>query len=194
MRPVVLYDASVLYPSTLRDLLIRIAQTGLVQAKWTDEILDEVFRNLRENRPDLDVIRLERTRFLMNYAVRDCLVSGYQELVGVVQLPDPTDHHVLAAAIHARAQLIVTNNIRDFPQHCLTSWSVSAMNADEFVLELVTQSPEAVRLCVQQIASAWRDPQASEKDVLDRLERCGLSLRPLPSACCSESWPVRRAG
>ncbi|WP_327415535.1 hypothetical protein [Streptomyces sp. NBC_01233] len=29
----VVYDACVLYPSTLRDLLIRIAQAGLVQAK-----------------------------------------------------------------------------------------------------------------------------------------------------------------
>jgi len=48
---VVVYDANVLYPSTLRDLLIRIAQAGLVQAKWTDEILDEVFASLAVNRP-----------------------------------------------------------------------------------------------------------------------------------------------
>jgi len=58
---VVLYDANVLYPSTLRDLLIRIAQAGLVQAKWTDQILDEVFRNLTVNRPDLDPQKLART-------------------------------------------------------------------------------------------------------------------------------------
>ncbi len=49
MAFVVLYDANVLYPSTLRDLLIRIAQAGLVQAKWTDQILDEVFRNILDN-------------------------------------------------------------------------------------------------------------------------------------------------
>jgi hypothetical protein len=64
----------VLYPSTLRDLLIRIAQSGLVQARWTETILDEVFSNLRENRPDLDVGRLERTRELMMGAIRDVLV------------------------------------------------------------------------------------------------------------------------
>ena len=62
---VVVYDASVLYPSTLRDLLIRIAQSGLVQAKWTAEILDEMFAALRRQRPNLDVTRLERTRALM---------------------------------------------------------------------------------------------------------------------------------
>jgi len=63
---VVVYDSSVLYPSTLRDLLIRVAQAGLVQARWTDEILDEVFQSLAQNRPDLDAARLERTRSLMN--------------------------------------------------------------------------------------------------------------------------------
>lgn len=50
---VAVYDASVLYPGTTRDLLIRIAQAGLVQAKWTDAILDEVFTSLADNRPDL---------------------------------------------------------------------------------------------------------------------------------------------
>lgn len=65
---VVVYDANVLYPSVLRDLLIRIAQAGLVQAKWTDAILDETFRSLQANRPDLDPARLDRTRILMNQA------------------------------------------------------------------------------------------------------------------------------
>src|SRR4051794_6245278 len=75
---VVLYDTNVLYPSLLRDLLIRVARAGVVQAKWTDQILDEMFRNLRENRPDLDPARLDRTRTLMNEAVRDCLITGYE--------------------------------------------------------------------------------------------------------------------
>lgn len=101
---VVLYDANVLYPSTLRDLLIRIAQAGLVQAKWTDEILDEVFDNLTANRPDLDPQKLARTRDLMNSAVRDCMVTGYEPLIEAIDLPDPDDRHVLDAAIKARAQ------------------------------------------------------------------------------------------
>jgi hypothetical protein len=71
---VVVYDANVLYPSTLRDLLIRIAQAGLVQAKWTDQILDEVFHNLASDRPDLSTEALKRTRELMLAAVRDCLI------------------------------------------------------------------------------------------------------------------------
>lgn len=80
MAFVVLYDANVLYPSTLRDLVIRIAQAGLVQAKWTDRILDEAFGNLKENRPDLDPAKLDRTRTLVNRSVRDCLVIGYEPI------------------------------------------------------------------------------------------------------------------
>jgi hypothetical protein len=90
MAFIAVYDACVLYPSTLRDLLIRIAQTGLVQAKWTDAILDEVFRNLEENRPDLDVDRLKRTRELMTGAVRDVLVVGYEPLISVGPSQIPT--------------------------------------------------------------------------------------------------------
>jgi hypothetical protein len=68
---VVLYDASVPYPSTLRDLLIRVTQSGLVRARWTEEILDEMFAALKRGRPDLDPVKLDRTRTLMATAVRD---------------------------------------------------------------------------------------------------------------------------
>lgn len=70
MAFVAIYDANVLYPSTLRDVLIRIAQSGLVQAKWTDQILDETFRNLLKDRPDIPPEKLDRVRALMNAAIR----------------------------------------------------------------------------------------------------------------------------
>ncbi len=115
MAFVVVYDANVLYPSTLRDVLIHVALTDLVQAKWTEEILDEVFRNLKHNRPDLNPAKLERTRRLMRDAVPDCMVSGHTPLIDALKLPDPDDRHVLAAAIRARAQVIVTCDQDDFP-------------------------------------------------------------------------------
>jgi hypothetical protein len=77
----VVYDANVLYPNTLRDLLIRISQAGMVQAKWTNEILDEMLRALSRNRPDIPPDKLDRLRQLMNEALRDCLVSGYEPLI-----------------------------------------------------------------------------------------------------------------
>lgn len=171
---VVVYDANVLYPSTLRDLLIRVAQAGLVQAKWTDRILDEVFDALRENRPDLEPQNLARTRGLMNSAVRDCLVSGYEPLIESVQLPDPDDRHVLAAAIKARAQLIVTNNLKDFPSVTLEAWDMEAKSPDDFILDQIDLNREAVHSAVQRIADSRAKPPATIHDVLTTLERDGL--------------------
>lgn len=174
MAFVVIYDANVLYPSTLRDLLIRIAQAGLVQAKWTEEILDEVFQNLAQNRPDLDPSRLARTRVLMNRAVRDCLVVGYAPQIGVLTLPDPDDRHVLAAAIKARAQVIVTNNVRDFPTAVLHGWEVQAKAPDDFILDQIDLHRDAVEEAIHRIADSWTRPRGDFGDVLASLERDGL--------------------
>lgn len=174
MSFVVLYDANVLYPSTLRDLLIRIAQAGLVQAKWTEQILDEVFRNLTANRPDLDAQKLARTRELMNRAVRDCLVTGYEPLIDSLDLPDPDDSHVLAAAIKARAQVIVTNNLKDFSPAALEPWDMEAKSPDDFILDQIDLNREAVYSAVQRIADSREKPPATFADVLAMLDRDGL--------------------
>ncbi|MHC1478651.1 hypothetical protein ACYJW8_00235 [Frateuria aurantia] len=84
------FDACVLYPANVRDLLVRLACTGSFRARWSDDIHDEWIRNLLENRPDLTRERLERTRQLMNDAVEDCLVTDYIPLINSIDgLPDP---------------------------------------------------------------------------------------------------------
>ncbi|MCK9932042.1 hypothetical protein MXD62_33735 [Frankia sp. Mgl5] len=88
----VVYDANVLYPNTLRDLLIRIAQSGLVQAKWTNEILDEMLAAVRRNRPEISAEKCDRLRSLMNASVRDVLVSGYEPLIDGLPRPASTGY------------------------------------------------------------------------------------------------------
>ncbi|MBF9337566.1 PIN domain-containing protein [Microbacterium lacticum] len=168
MPGAVVYDANVLYPSTLRDVLIRVGLGRLAYPKWTERILDEVFRNLRANRPDLDPARLDRTRGLMNDAIRDVTVTGYEHLIDRLDLPDPDDRHVLAAAIHAEAQVIVTRNLRDFPTEKLRLWGVEAQHPDDFLTELHQDRPDALSGIVADIAVAWGDG-AGPGDVLDRL-------------------------
>jgi PIN domain len=97
-----LYDACVLYPAPLRDLLIRLADTGLFRARWTNAIHEEWILNVLENRADLSRERLERTRDLMNEHILDSLVNDYEELIPMLLLPDENDRHVLAAAIRDR--------------------------------------------------------------------------------------------
>lgn len=123
----VVYDANVLYPPTLRHVLIQIAQTELIHARWTQEILDETFRNVQAKNPHIDAERLLRTRELMCEAVPDCLITGYESIVPVLTLPDLDDRHVLAAAIRSRASTIVTRNLDDFPPDALAPWDVETL-------------------------------------------------------------------
>ena len=88
MAFVVLYDACVLYPAPLRDLLMRLANTGVVRARWSDAIFDECFRNILENRPDLKPESLQRTRELMTQAVPDCMVTDFEGLIDALVLPE----------------------------------------------------------------------------------------------------------
>ncbi len=108
MARIVLYDACVLYPAPLRDLLMRLALTDLFQARWTDQIHDEWTRNVLANRPDVTAESLARCRRLMDEHVPDCLVTGYESLIPTLSLPDPDDRHVLAAALHGGASSIIT--------------------------------------------------------------------------------------
>ena len=116
MALIALYDACVLYPAALRDLRVRLALTDLFQARWTDEIHNEWTRNILVNRPDISSASLARCRRLMDLHVPDCLITGYEFLIPTLTLPDADDRHVLAAAIHGGAGLIVTFNLNDFPR------------------------------------------------------------------------------
>lgn len=101
-------------------------------------------------------------------------MTGYEPLISSVQLPDPDDHHVLAAAIKARAQVIVTQNLKDFPSAELARWEVEAKSPDDFVFDQIELSREAVHVAVQRIAESRKNPPATFWDVLSMLERDGL--------------------
>jgi predicted nucleic acid-binding protein len=129
----VLLDACVLYPAPLRDFLIELAAAELFRAKWTDEIHEEWIRNLLLNRTDLNRSQLDRTKYLMNQAVADCLVRDYDDLIKGLTLPDDDDRHVLAAAIHSECDAIITFNLKDFPPDYLAKFNIELLHPDEFV-------------------------------------------------------------
>ena len=160
MAVVALYDANVLYPSTLRDVLIRIGRAHLVRPKWSEQILDETFRNLQANRPDLGSDRLQRTRVLMNRALRDVLVTGHEQLIDTLDLPDLDDRHVLAAAIKGKARVIVTKNLRDFPASALAPYGLIAEHPDDFLVSLVQGHSSVLATIVDSIARTWKNADA----------------------------------
>lgn len=181
---IVVYDASVLYPAPLRDLLMWVALKGLVRAKWTDEIQEEWLRNLLEQRPDLDEQRLRRTQQLMNRALPDARITGHEPLIGALELPDPDDRHVLAAAIRAGAQTVVTENIRHFPADVLARHGLDAERPDMFLLSLLDTDQRLFLQAVRAQLDTLTNPPQTKDQLLDTLQRSGLvqtvgALRPL---------------
>ncbi len=114
---------------------------------------------MQADRPDLRSEALERTRELMNRAVPDCLVAGYEHLIEGLDLPDPDDRHVLAAAIRAHAQAVVTFNLKDFPDHVLARYDMEPKHPDEFVLDSIDLAPGAIVQCNR--AGGGASPSAS---------------------------------
>lgn len=173
--PTVVYDACVLYPAPLRDLLMHLALTGLFRAKWTDAIHDEWIKSVLSNRPDLKREQLERTRELMNRNVVDALVEGYESIIETLSLPDPNDRHVLAAAIHAEAKSIVTFNLSDFPTSILARWGIEAMHPDKFVSRLLEAEFASVCNAVRLQRKNLRRPPVTAEELLKTFESQGLS-------------------
>ena len=166
-----LYDACVLYPAPLRDLLMHLAITDLFRARWTDQIHDEWIRSLLDNRPDLKLEQLERTRTLMNSHVRDCLVTGFEPLIDGLTLPDPDDRHVLAAAIRTRASVIVTFNLDAFPSDVLEPVGLEAQHPDEFITHLIDLSPGDVCAAAKRQRASLKNPPRTVDEFLETLAR-----------------------
>ncbi len=172
--PTVIYDACVLYPAPLRDLLMELAQTDLFQARWTDDIHREWIESLLADDPSRDRTRLERTRDMMNGAVRDCLITGYEALIPALSLPDPDDRHVLAAAITGRADLIVTSNLKDFPAASLAPFGVEARHPDDFVAGLLQLDPFPVCAAVKRQRQRLKKPAKTAEELLATLEKLAM--------------------
>ena len=169
------YDASVLYPSELRNLLMHLALTGLFRARWSNAVHEEWICALLRKRPDLSRAKLERTRALMDAHATDALITGYEDLIEGLLLPDPDDRHVLAAAILGRADVIVTSNLRHFPAETLAPLGIDAQHPDEFVLHLLDLSPGLVAAAARDHRESLKNPPKTIEQYIETLQAQGLT-------------------
>lgn len=165
----VVYDACVLYPAPLRDLLMWLAISDLFRAKWTEKIHQEWMSNVLKKRPDLTLTQLERTKDLMNSHVKDALVSNYEYLIPTLTLPDIGDRHVLATAIHSKANLIITFNLKDFPYSILKNYQVEAISPDDFIVELISLDETKVIQAVTRQRNTLKNPPLTLAEYLQSL-------------------------
>ncbi len=173
------FDACVLYPAPLRDFLLRLTKSGVVDGFWWSAILDECFRSVASNRPDLPAGVLEASRAAMETYFPSRLISGHEPLIEGMWLPDPNDRHVLAAAIHGEVSGIVTFNLKDFPANELARYNVVAMHPDEFVLAAIRRDAEGVIEVVEE-----QRPRCGGRR--RRRSSCSTGWR---SRGCARRWP-----
>ncbi len=167
-------DACVLYPPALRDLFLWLAEEGVYRPRWTDAIYDEWTRNLLADRPNQTAERLARTRELMNQVDPLCLVTGYEAAIAFLRLPDPDDRHVLAAAIHANAAVIVTFNRKDFPASALAPFGIAALSPDVFLCGLLDAAPELFLRAVEAHRLSLNRPPKTTEEYHATLRQNGL--------------------
>jgi predicted nucleic acid-binding protein len=171
-RYAVILDACVLYPAQLRDLLLSMAAADLFRVRWTERIHDEWIRNVVKNGGSPE--KLKRTRQIMNDAVPDCLVTGYEHLIGGLDLPDPDDQHVLAAAIAGKVDAIVTTNLKHFPARALARYSLEALHPDDFVMYQFDLNPPVYCEVIRTQRARLRKPPLTSDQFLTSLEKLQL--------------------
>lgn len=173
--PVVL-DACVLYPAILRDLLMHLGLAGLYQPKWSEVIHDEWRRNLLLQRSDINPEALARTTDLMNLALPDANVTGFETLIEGISLPDPDDRHVLAVAIRSNADVIVTLNLKDFPSGVLAGFGIEALHPDDFISDLFDLNHSVALNAVRLQRNALKNPPMTTEEFLEMLLKQGLPM------------------
>lgn len=185
--PVVLYDASVLYPFHLRNLLVQLAIERVAAARWTDAIHEEWIGALaRGGRVGRE--RLLRTRDLMKAALPEADVGAFEHRIPGLKLPDPDDRHVLAAAIEAGAAVIVTHNLRHFPPSALLPHGLRAEAPDPFLAALHRARPELVAAVVDAARRNLRLTVPSARHYREALRRQGLQELVARLTKSSDDW------
>lgn len=166
-------DANVLYPALLRDLLLRLAIAGLCELRWSEQVQDEWIRNLVEVYPDRSVA-LARTRALMEKALPAARTVGYESLIPSLNLPDPDDRHVLAAAIHSGVQALLTFNLKDFPAERIPAGTVVVFHPDIWLASVMAQDEQLTFTVLNSMTAALRKPPLNVAQLAAALDKLDL--------------------
>ncbi|GAA4317682.1 PIN domain-containing protein [Flaviaesturariibacter amylovorans] len=166
-------DTNVIYPVICRDLLFWFAHYDLYTPKWSKHIFGEWKEVMvRKGIPEDEALKRVS---VANAAFPDALVENYEGLIKHLDLPDAKDRHVLAAAIKTNANLIVTNNIKDFPEAYLHSFGLNVKTADDFLTDIIDLNEDQAIKAFREMVVNKRNPQMDELAILDQLRKVELT-------------------
>ncbi len=123
---------------------------------------------------DINVKKIDYVISQMNLAFPDAQIFNYQSLNDNIKLPDKNDHHVLAAAIYAKVDWIVTFNIKDFPYEYIRNFNISVTHPDDFIVMLIEQYGKQIKIALNNQVKSLKNPPLSYDFVLSNLQKCGL--------------------
>lgn len=172
VRFIVVLDTNVIYPIEIRDLLFWFAHYDLFTPKWSKHIFDEWEIVMR--RKGISEKEVKKRSAIANSAFPDALVENYENLIPNLNLPDEEDKHVLAAAIKINADVIVTNNLKDFPKAYINQFGISVKNADNFIADIIDLNNETAIKAFREMVLNRKNPNLDEFQVLDNLRKNGL--------------------
>jgi len=170
---VVILDANVLYPFRIRDVLLTFAHEGLFRARFTEEIMYEWTKNLVQQKPELEESVISQAR-MIRQTFDECFVTGHMSLIDGLEMPDKDDRHVLAAAIRCSAQVIVTENRRDFPPDLLEEYDIEVLGADDMLVSTYELFPVEAARALGRVRRRYKNPSMTVSEFLLDLTRAGL--------------------
>ena len=147
----------------------------LFRARWSYMVHEEWMRAILNKRDDITRSQLDRVCTLMDEHAEDCLVTGFENLIAGLDLPDPDDRHVLVAAVRTGAGAIVTYNLKDFPEEKLSPYGIEAQHPDEFITHLIDLDSGAVVAAAKAHRGSLKNPPFTVQEYLTILERQGLT-------------------
>jgi len=165
---------AVLFPAQLRDIFMHLALKGVFRPRWSDEIHNEWIRAVLQNRPDLTNEQLQRTRFLMDSNVVGCLIKNYENYIPNINLPDENDRHVVTVAIKSKADVIVTFNLKDFPEQELNNFNIIALHPDIFLEQLLIHNTVKFIDAMEEQIKMLKNPPISKKEFVKILQNSKL--------------------
>jgi predicted nucleic acid-binding protein len=166
-------DTNILVPIVIRDILFWFAHYDLYTPKWSQHIFDEWEDVMK--RMDVPEDEIEKRKSIANAAFPDALVTNYSQLINGLKLPDEKDKHVMAAAIKTNANIIVTNNVKDFPEVYLATYELSVRTVDNFLTDIIDLNNETAKKAFLEMVLNRKNPPMDEYEVLDSLRANDLN-------------------
>jgi len=166
-----LFDTNVLYGALLNDFILELADRGLYRPLWSEDILDELRKNLVKAGEGAALV--DKRISTMRTYFPDAMVDGYDSLIPTMTC-DSKDRHVLAAAVRGGAEVLVTFNIKDFPDESTAPFDVEVVHPDDFLLDQLDLYHAPTLRALVELVAAYDSPAMTVDDYLFALTRAGV--------------------